>query len=72
MIQGSWRLHMGLIEGKVAILTGSGRGIGAATAKMFGAEGASVVVSDLDSGPLLEIPYACLTVEATPGKMCCS
>ena len=27
---------MGMIEGKVAILTGSGRGIGAATAKMFG------------------------------------
>jgi 3-oxoacyl-[acyl-carrier protein] reductase len=27
---------MGMIDGKVAILTGSGRGIGAATAKMFG------------------------------------
>ena len=45
---------MGLIEGKVAILTGSGRGIGAATAKMFGAEGASVVVSDLDPTPAEE------------------
>ncbi len=42
---------MGMIDGKVAILTGSGRGIGAATAKMFGAEGASVVVSDLDPAP---------------------
>ncbi len=42
---------MGMIESKVAILTGSGRGIGAATAKMFGAEGASVVViqATLDS-----------------------
>ncbi len=42
---------MGMIEGKVAILTGSGRGIGAATAKMFGQEGALVVVSDLDPDP---------------------
>src|SRR6266567_3092252 len=58
MIQGSWRLHMGLIEGKVAILTGSGRGIGAATAKMFGAEGASVVVSDLDPTPAEETAAA--------------
>lgn len=45
---------MGMIDGKVAILTGAGRGIGAATAKMFGAEGASVVVSDLDPAPAEE------------------
>jgi 3-oxoacyl-[acyl-carrier protein] reductase len=45
---------MGLIDGKVAILTGSGRGIGAAAARLFGAEGASVVVSDLDPAPAEE------------------
>jgi 3-oxoacyl-[acyl-carrier protein] reductase len=45
---------MGLIDGKVAILTGAGRGIGSAAAKMFGAEGASVVVSDLDPVPAEE------------------
>ena len=39
---------MGMLEGKVAIITGSGRGIGAAAAKLFAAEGAAVVVSDLD------------------------
>ena len=49
---------MGLIDGKVAILTGSGRGIGAAAAKMFGAEGASVVVSDLDPAPAEETAAA--------------
>ena len=39
---------MGLINGKVAILTGSGRGIGAATAKMFAAEGEEVQLGVLD------------------------
>lgn len=52
---------MGMIEGKVAILTGSGRGIGAATAKMFGHEGASVVVSDLDPDPAEETAAAIRT-----------
>src|SRR5438876_9553567 len=65
MIQGSWRLHMGMIDDKVAILTGSGRGIGAATAKMFGAEGASVVVSDLDPTPAEETAAA---IRAAGGK----
>ena len=45
---------MGMLDGKVAILTGSGRGIGAAAARMFAAEGASVVVSDLDPAPAEE------------------
>jgi 3-oxoacyl-[acyl-carrier protein] reductase len=45
---------MGMLDGKVAIITGSGRGIGSAAARMFGAEGASVVVSDLDPTPAEE------------------
>jgi 3-oxoacyl-[acyl-carrier protein] reductase len=45
---------MGLLNGKIAILTGSGRGIGAAAARIFGAEGALVVVSDLDPNPAEE------------------
>ena len=49
---------MGMLNDKVAILTGSGRGIGAAAAKMFAAEGALVVVSDLDPAPAEETAAA--------------
>ncbi|HUY30506.1 MAG TPA: SDR family oxidoreductase [Acidimicrobiales bacterium] len=37
---------MGELDGKVAIITGAGRGLGRAHALLFGAEGASVVVND--------------------------
>lgn len=49
---------MGLLEGRVALITGSGRGIGAAAARLFAAEGAAVVVSDLDSAPAEETAEA--------------
>lgn len=38
----------GLLDGKVAIVTGAGSGIGAATAQMMAREGAAVVTADLD------------------------
>src|SRR5665213_2684843 len=40
-------LNMGLLEGKVAIITGAGNGLGEAYAKLFAKEGAAVVVNDL-------------------------
>jgi 3-oxoacyl-[acyl-carrier protein] reductase len=39
-----------ILEGQVAIITGSGQGIGAAAAKLFAQQGAKVVVTDLDAG----------------------
>jgi 3-oxoacyl-[acyl-carrier protein] reductase len=40
---------MGLLDGKAAIVTGSARGIGRATAEMFVSEGAKVLINDLDA-----------------------
>ena len=41
--------QMGLVSGKVAIVSGSGAGIGRATALKFAEEGAKVVVSDVNA-----------------------
>ncbi|MFI5432519.1 short-chain dehydrogenase [Rhodococcus sp. KBW08] len=42
---------MGSLEGRVAIVTGGGRGIGASISRMFAAEGAKLVINDLGSSP---------------------
>src|SRR5215207_6236719 len=40
--------NLGLLDGKSAIITGSARGIGRATAELFCREGANVLINDLD------------------------
>ena len=55
-----------MLEGKVAIVTGAGQGIGAATARRMAEEGASVVVSDVadDAGKAVVAG-----IEAAGGKV---
>jgi NAD(P)-dependent dehydrogenase (short-subunit alcohol dehydrogenase family) len=38
---------MGTLDGRIAIVTGAGRGIGGSVSKLFAAEGATVVVNDI-------------------------
>lgn len=47
----------GLLANQVAIVTGSGQGIGAEVARLFANEGAKVIVSDIDDGNA-HSPYA--------------
>ncbi|MFE3444891.1 SDR family NAD(P)-dependent oxidoreductase [Nocardia sp. NPDC059180] len=56
---------MGNLDNKVAVVSGSGRGIGREIALKFAAQGAKVVVNDLDAEPAKETVAA---IEAAGGQ----
>jgi len=61
----------GRLEGKVAVVTGAGSGIGAATAKVFHREGAKVVAADvsgLQEDVAKELGDGCLAIHADVSK----
>ena len=57
-IAGHLNFPKGMLVGQVAIITGSGQGIGAEAARLFANEGAKVVISDIDSSMYSELDAA--------------
>ena len=65
---------MGRVQGKVAIVTGAGRGLGFADAMLLAREGAAVIATDIEcaSVAVLEPPWGgwelLSQVELLPGR----
>lgn len=57
---------MGRLEGKRALITAAGQGIGRASALAFAREGASVVATDLDAAKLEELARASQRLQVAP------
>lgn len=61
-LSGHLNYPKGMLAGQVAIITGSGQGIGAEAARLFANEGAKVVVADIDASAYLDVPLKVKTV----------
>jgi 3-oxoacyl-[acyl-carrier protein] reductase len=58
------------LKGKVALITGAGQGIGAATALKFAQEGAIVVACDINASSLKDVTEACSGAGAQAAAYC--
>lgn len=56
-LSGHLNYPKGMLAGQVAIITGSGQGIGAEAARLFANEGAKVVVADIDASPYPNVTH---------------
>ena len=59
---------MGLLKGKIAIVTGASSGIGRAIARRYAAEGASVVIADIVESPIEGGPSTVDLIGASGGS----
>ena len=58
---------MGRLDGKVAVITGGNSGVGAATAKLFAKEGATVVITARREAALKEVADEICSRGYSPG-----
>ncbi|MFD0475198.1 SDR family NAD(P)-dependent oxidoreductase [Nonomuraea thailandensis] len=61
----------GLLAGKVAFITGAGRGIGAAAARLFAREGATVLLAARTEGQLKAVTEEIRAAGGTAGHVVC-
>jgi NAD(P)-dependent dehydrogenase (short-subunit alcohol dehydrogenase family) len=61
---------MGRLQGKAAIVTGAGGGIGAAISRQFAAEGASVIGIDVDAGAIDRLSAAVRAAGGSVSTLC--
>ena len=60
---------MGILDNRVAIITGAGGGLGAAHAHVFAGEGCAVIVNDINEEAAQKVVDEITTIEKPKGLM---